>query len=129
MSMGAPDDPRPAVWVGHVAMGVADVTKSREFFVKLGMRDVEPGGQVGIMELRAGTHLVLLPSEQPIGPATPAPFDLMVEDIDCAHEHCVAAGLSPTDIEEVPFHRAFTVREPSGYAVTVNSSHASGQPV
>ncbi len=39
------------------------------------------------------------------------------------------AGLSPSDIEEGRIHIWFTVHDPSGHTITVNSSHASGLPV
>lgn len=129
MSLGDPGDPRPPVWVGHLVLGVSDVPESKAFYLALGMRDVEPESAVGILELRAGTHLILLPSEHAPEAGSAAPFDLMVEDIDRARRHCVDQDLAPSALREEQFHRSFTVRDPSGYDVTLNSSHASGEPV
>jgi catechol 2,3-dioxygenase-like lactoylglutathione lyase family enzyme len=123
------DDLRPPVWVGHVFLGVSDPKRSRDFFLALGMRAVEPDSSVPIFELRGGTHLILLPSETPPESGTRAPFDLMVDDLARAHAGLRARGLEPSPIAEGDFHRFFTLREPGGYEVVVNSSHASGEPV
>jgi hypothetical protein len=51
---------KPPVWVGHVGRNE----------------------HVAVLEMRGGTHLILLP-----GTVTPgaAPFDLMVDDLDATH--------------------------------------------
>ena len=121
-------DPRPSVWVGHVVLPVPDVGKSREFFSRLGMRDLGDDGPVAILELRGGTHLILVPGDAPQKDAD-ATFDLMVDDLDTSHRRFSAQGLKPSQIEEGPFHRYFMLTAPSGHVVTVNSSHASGEPV
>jgi catechol 2,3-dioxygenase-like lactoylglutathione lyase family enzyme len=114
--------------VGHVILPVPDVGKSREFFARLGMRDLRIDGPVAILELRGGTHLILVPGDEPEADAE-APFDLMVDDLDASHRRFRSDGLNPSDISEGPFHRAFTLATPSGHRVTVNSSHVSGEPV
>ena len=80
-----------------------------------------------VLELRAGTHLVLQLRDK-IEPGN-APFDLMVEDLADAHHRLVALGLNPSDISKGKIHDSFTVREPSGHAIKFNSSHVSDQPV
>jgi catechol 2,3-dioxygenase-like lactoylglutathione lyase family enzyme len=121
-------DRRPSIWVGHVVLSVPDVGKSLEFFSRLGMRDLGNDGAVAILELRGGTHLILVPGDAPKGDAD-APFDLMVDDLDAAHRRFNAEGMKPSEIAEGPFHRYFMLEAPSGHSVTVNSSHASGEPV
>ena len=74
------DDPRPPVWLGHVVLGVADLGSSKDYWTRLGLRFVASGAGFCVLELRGGTHLVLLPAEGPVEPGTPAPFDLMVDD-------------------------------------------------
>ena len=49
-------DERPAVWVGHVGMTVADPARSHDFFVDAGMRTIHRGDDMAILELRGGTH-------------------------------------------------------------------------
>src|SRR5262249_11999172 len=107
---------------------VPDVGTSREFFARLGMRDLGEDGPVAILELRGGTHLILVPGDAPKDDAD-APFDLMVDDLDEVHRRFSDDGLNPTGIAEGPFHRYFRLEAPSGHLVTVNSSHASGEPV
>ena len=122
-------DPRPTLWVGHVTLSVPDPARSRAFFLDLGLRDAEPDAPVGILELRGGTHLLLLPSDGPAAAGSDAPFDLMVEDIEGFHALLAQRGHRPTEIESGPFHQFFLVREPGGHRVTVNSSHNTGLPV
>lgn len=123
-------DPRPAVWVGHVIMNVPDVKASRAFCIAIGMRDVVlTDDGVSVLELRGGTHLVLLPSKDPIAADTPAPFDLMVDDISATREQFVAAGFKPGEMQEGSIHEHFTLKEPGGHVFTVNSTHVTDQPV
>lgn len=122
------DDRRPEVWVGHIALTVPDVAAAREFFRHLGMRDLMGEGSTAIMELRGGTHLVLMPEGRRVS-NTDAPFDLMVDDIDAYHLQLGHAGLSPSGIFQGPYHRRFTVEAPSGHRMTIVSTHASGKPV
>ena len=122
-------DPRPGLWVGHVVLAVPDPMKSKEFFVQLGMRDAEPGSPVGILELRGGTHLLLLPAADPAPAGSDAPFDLMVDDLERFRERLLGLGHEPSEIVSEEFHRSFRVREPGGYRVTITSSHVTGLPV
>lgn len=128
--MGQPGhDRRPPLWVGHISLEVPDPRKSNDFFVKLGMRCLEVEDAVAILELRGGTHLVLLRAEDPVVPGTAAPFDLMVDDLEAAHARYAALGFAPGAIGEAPFHRFFRLREPGGHDLMFNSSHVSDQPV
>ena len=127
--MRKPKEQRPSVWIGHMVLSVPDVSASKTFCLELGMRDVVPDAEVAILELRGGTHLILLPTDEPIESGTTAPFDLMVDDVDATHGDYAAKGLQPSSIEERQFHRSFTVVEPGGHVITVNSTHVSGLPV
>jgi hypothetical protein len=125
--MSKPADDRPPVWVGHVSMQTNVLDPSHAFMIALGLRPIGKNEDVAVLELRGGTHLVLLRSEGPL-PGT-APFDLMVEDLEATHERLAALGLSPSPIAAGRIHRSFTVRDPSGQDVVFNSSHVSGRPV
>lgn len=129
--MRKPDakDERPPMWIGHTSLGVADVIASKEFFLKLGLRLVFARDDVSILELRGGTHLILLPADQPVKARARAPFDLMVDDIETTHAALTAAGLQPSAIEDGDIHRSFTITEPGGHLITVNSTHVTGLPV
>jgi catechol 2,3-dioxygenase-like lactoylglutathione lyase family enzyme len=120
----AGDDPRPHVWVGHVALGVTDVDRSADFWRDLGMREVERNPHVAVLELRGGTHLVLVPDPDPS--TDPVPFDLMVDDLDATRASMAGAGLEPSAVEKGRIHNAFTIRDPDGRVVTFNSTHVVG---
>ncbi len=126
---GSADDARPPLWVGHVLLHVADVLESTGFFETLGMRRIFESGEVGVLELRGGTHLVLLPSDDPVPADATAPFDLMVDDIDATRERYAGLGLELSPLERGRIHDSFTLLDPNGYRVTVNSSHVTGPPV
>jgi catechol 2,3-dioxygenase-like lactoylglutathione lyase family enzyme len=115
---------RPPVWIGHAVLAVDDVNRSAEFWRELGMREIERNQDAAVLELRGGTHLLLLPGSTE---ADGAPFDLMVEDLDATHAKWKTRGLDPSPIERGRFHTFFTVRDPNGYLVTVYSSHVVGE--
>jgi catechol 2,3-dioxygenase-like lactoylglutathione lyase family enzyme len=116
---------RPSVWIGHTVLAVSDLERAADFWRDLGMRAIERNENVAILELRGGTHLVLVPGSP--GRDTDAPFDLMVDDVEATHAAYAAAGLDPSPIEHGRIHDAFTVVDPDGYRVTVNSSHVVGE--
>lgn len=124
--MGAAQDPRPEVWVGHVVLETDRLPESARFMRTIGMRPVYEGPQVAIFELRGGTHLILMAKEQVV--AGEAPFDLMVEDLRATHAGFTAQGLAPSPIEAMPDidHELFRVREPAGHLITFFSTHVMG---
>lgn len=122
-------DERPALWVGHVVLATHDLRRSFEFYRALGLRELrEPIDDDVIVELemRGGTHLVLVldPSAETEGRG--APFDLMADDVDALHTTMTARGLDPSPITRGG-HDDFIFRDPDGYRVTVNSSHVTGR--
>jgi catechol 2,3-dioxygenase-like lactoylglutathione lyase family enzyme len=116
-------DERPPVWIGHALLSVTDLDASTAFWSSVGMRVVETNAAVSVLELRGGTHLVLVPGVPSPGEA---PFDLMVEDLDVTHDVWSAHGIETSPIERGRIHDSFVARDPDGYAVTVNSSHVVG---
>ena len=127
--MRKPADDRPPVWIGHAALFVPDLVATKDFFLTLGLRLIGAFERVVVMELRGGTHLILLPTNEPVEANARAPFDLMYEDLDATHAALAAAGLNPSAIEAGDIHRSFTVVEPGGHAITINSSHVGSLPV
>jgi catechol 2,3-dioxygenase-like lactoylglutathione lyase family enzyme len=120
-------DERPRVWVGHITLPTPDLPATRSFMVELGMRPIAEGDDFAVLELRGGTHLVLLPTKEPASGS--AYFDLMVDDLEGTHARLRALGLTVSEIEAGRIHRSFTVRAPSGHTLTFNSSHVSDRPV
>jgi catechol 2,3-dioxygenase-like lactoylglutathione lyase family enzyme len=115
--------------VGHAALFVPDISASTAFFLKLGLRLIGEYDHVAVLELRGGTHLIILPADKPVEAHARAPFDLMVDDLEATHAAWSAAGLAPSPIAAGEIHRTFTMTEPGGHTVTVNDTHASGLPV
>ena len=116
---------RPSVWIGHARLAVRDVNRSADYWRALGMREIERNPQIAVLELRGGTHLVLLPGDPPAD--ADAPFDLMVDDLEATHAQWEADGLEPSAIARGRIHSSFTVVDPDGYRLTVNSSHVLGE--
>ena len=104
---------------------VTDVERSAAFWRDVGMREVGRDENVAVLELRGGTHLVILAGPSEAG--TEAPFDLMVDDLEATHADWANRGFEPSPIEPGRIHSVFTVRDPDGYIVTVNSSHVMGE--
>ena len=123
------DEHRPLVAVAHIVLETDRMDESARFMQTIGMRAFFLGPQVSVLELRGGTHLILMLKDKVAGGS--APFDLMVDDIRASYERFVSLGLSPSPIEARPAidHEVFTVKEPAGHVITIFSSHVSGKPV
>ena len=124
-----PADPRPAVAIGHVTYEVADVAKSASFLATLGVRPIMRQRNFAVMELRGGTHIVVSKAKDKIEKGAEAPFDLIVDDVDAFRAACVKQGLKPRRMSRGSIHDWFEVIDPSGYALTILSSHAGRRPV
>ena len=122
-------DQRPPVWIGHVSLGALDVAESCAFLLRLGMRSIVERDEFAVLELRGGTHLVLRKNDQPPLPGAKAPFDLMYEDIEAVWKLCQELGRETSEISRGKIHDSFTVIDPAGYEIKVNSSHAGDRPV
>lgn len=123
----AEDDLRPDVWVGHVVLPTPDIAATDAWMQVVGMRPVVRNESVAVLELRGGTHLVLVPGES--GDGADAPFDLMVDDLDGTRSRHAEQGLDPSAVERGNIHDSYTLRTPSGHVMTVNSTHVGDQPV
>ena len=127
--MPSATDQRPPVAVGHVRLNVSDVAAAARWLELVGLRPIVTRGELAVLELRGGTHVVVRQAGEPLVPGTGAPFDLMVDDVDATHHEYAAKGLSPSPIRRGRIHDSFDLAGPDGWAFTVNSSHASGQPI
>jgi catechol 2,3-dioxygenase-like lactoylglutathione lyase family enzyme len=119
---------RPAIWVGHVVLATHDVMASSSFYLALGLRQVHeprPTDTIAELEMRGGTHLVLVLDPDARIAGRGAPFDLMADDLDALHDALEARGVEVSPIARGG-HATFTFDDPDGYVVTVNDSHVSG---
>jgi hypothetical protein len=60
-------DQRPPVAVGHVRLNVTDVSAAARWLVTLGLRPIVTRGELAVLELRGGTHVVVASSFQCYG--------------------------------------------------------------
>ena len=123
-----PDGERPALWIGHVALATHDIGRAFAFYRDLGLRAVhEPRGTDAIaeLELRGGTHLVLVLDADARTEGRIAPFDLMADELDALHDTMEANGTEVSAIAREG-HASFTFNDPDGHVVTVNDSHVTG---
>jgi hypothetical protein len=122
-------DQRPPVAVGHVRLPATDIAAAANWLETVGLRPIFASAEFAVLELRGGTHVVVLKAEQPVAAGAAAPFDLMVDDIEAARRDYAAKGLALSDISRGRIHDSFHVAGPDGYDFTVNSSHAGGRAV
>jgi catechol 2,3-dioxygenase-like lactoylglutathione lyase family enzyme len=115
---------RPPVWIGHAVLTVRDLNRANDFWRAIGLREIDHNDEIAILELRGGTHLILVPGDPS---ETEAPFDLMVDDLDATHTEWERSGLEISPIERGRIHSAFVVRDPDGREVRVNNSHVVGK--
>ena len=92
-------------------MTVRDPVAALDYYVALGMRPVHSTTDVGIVELRGGTHLILEPGSPEPGDA---PFDLMVEDLDATHARLRDSGFDVSEIIRGEIHDVFVLTDPDG---------------
>ena len=122
-------DPRPPVAIGHVRIETHEVPETIDFFQKLGLRHIFRNEKFGVLELRGGTHLVVMKRDKPVRKGTAAPFDIMVDDIEDARAKYDRKGFEPSEITEGSIHSSFFIRSPSGHKLKINSSHAGKRAV
>ncbi len=123
------DTERPAIAIGHVRFEVAEVAAATDFFVKLGIRPIVAKAAFAVLEMRGGTHLVLLRATKGIAAGAEVPFDVMVDDVDRSRREYSAQGIDVGEIERGKIHSRFSVTTPDGRLLTVTSSHAGDRPV
>jgi predicted dinucleotide-binding enzyme len=122
-------DQRPPVAIGHVSLNATDIGAASHWLATVGLRPLVSSTDLAVLELRGGTHLVVVQAEQPPDPRTVAPFDLMFDDVDATHRIFAERGLSPSPIRRGRIHDSFELIGPDGWVFTINSSHASGHPI
>lgn len=120
---------RPPIAIAHVVLETDRMDESARFARTIGLRPVFEGPEVGVYELRGGTHLILMLKNDIT--AGPAPFDFLVDNLHETHERFQDLGLEPSPIEARPAidHEVFYVREPAGNLIPFFSSHVTGEPV
>jgi catechol 2,3-dioxygenase-like lactoylglutathione lyase family enzyme len=124
-------DLRPPVAIGHVRLHCKDLEAARMFYLALGMRLCMSFPGVHVLELRGGTHLLLVQSPDEMMEILDPTFDLIVDDINAFREHLSTLGIAGTDItfHQLIGHHRFFVTDPDGRRIAIHSSHTEGRSV
>lgn len=107
------------------------VGQGRWFYLGLGMRYCLSFPGVHVLELRGGTHLLLIQSPDEMMEHLDAPIDLVVDDLPGFRSRLAEAGYDPSPItfHQLIGHHRFFVFDPDGRRVLEQSSHTEGRPV
>ena len=127
--MPSQTDERPPVAIGHVRINVNSLDPSCDLLQELGLREITRREGFAVMELRGGTHLIVSRTDEAIAPDTPAPIDLMVDDVHATRADYEARGFDPSEITSGSVHSSFTIPFPDGYRLKITSSHAGDRAV
>jgi catechol-2,3-dioxygenase len=134
----------PVLAVAHLVFKVADLESSCQFYSNLGLPPFYLEEKVAIIELRGGTHLVLLSVDEPAGEDVAESltgqfhkrfseqFDLMIEgksldELKQYRSELISRGIAAGEIpgEAVFGHYLFCIKDPDGNGITIYSSHAN----
>jgi catechol-2,3-dioxygenase len=129
--------------VGHLAFKVADLKSSCQFYSNLGIPPFAIEEKVAIIELRGGTHLLLLEVDQLAGAGIAESltgqfhkrfseqFDLMIKgkglnELKKYRLELISRGIAAGEIpdEAVFGHYLFCIKDPDGNGITIYTSHA-----
>ena len=124
-------DERPAVAIGHVRLHTSDVAASSAFYEKLGMHCCMSWKGMAILELRGGTHLLLVEVGDEMQPVLDSVFDLMVDDLNAYKERLSELGIETSEVTEhaTIHHQRIFVEDPDGHRIAIHSDHTEGRNV
>ena len=130
--------------VAHLVLKVADLKSSCQFYSKLGLPPFATDDKVAIIELRGGTHLLLLSVDEPAGEEIAESltgqfhkrfseqFDLMIEgkgldELKKYRLELLSRGIAAGEIPDETFfgHYLFCIKDPDGNGITIYTSHAN----
>jgi catechol-2,3-dioxygenase len=131
--------------VAHLALKVADLKSSCQFYSNLGIPPFAVEEKVAIIELRGGTHLLLLEVDQLAGEGVTQSltgqfhkrfseqFDLMIkgkglDELKTYRSELISRGIAAGPIPDETFfgHHLFCIKDPDGNGVTIYTSHSIG---
>jgi catechol-2,3-dioxygenase len=129
--------------VAHLVFKVADLKSSCQFYWDLGIPPFAIDEEVAIIELRGGTHLLLLKVDQPAGEGVAESltgqfhqrfseqFDLMIKgkglsELEKYRLELISRGIAAGVIPDETFfgHHLFCTKDPDGNGITIYTSHA-----
>ena len=129
--------------VAHLVFKVANLKSSCQFYLNLGIPPFFTDEEVAIIELRGGTHLLLLSVDEPAGEDVAESltgqfhkrfserFDLMIEgkgldELKKYRLELISRGIAAGEIPDETFfgHHLFCTKDPDGNGITIYTSHS-----
>jgi|ERR1700722_8872995 catechol 2,3-dioxygenase-like lactoylglutathione lyase family enzyme len=129
--------------VAHLVFKVADLKTSCQFYSNLGIPPFVIDEEVAIIELRGGTHLLLLEVDQLVEEGVSESltgqfnkrfsenFDLMIKgkglnELKRYRSELISRGIAAGEIPDEAFfgHHLFCVKDPDGNGITIYTSHS-----
>jgi catechol-2,3-dioxygenase len=129
--------------VAHLVFKVADLKRSCQFYSNLGIPPFAIDGKAALIELRGGTHLLLLEVDQLTGGDVAESltgqfhkrfseqFDLMIKgkglnELATYRLELISRGIEAGEIPDETFfgHYLFCIKDPDGNGITIYTSHA-----
>ena len=129
--------------VAHLVSRVADLKSSCQFYSNLGIPPFAIDDEGAIIELRGGTHLLLLEVDQEAGEDVAESvtgqfhkrfaekFDLMIKgkglnELEQYRLELISRGIAAGEIPHETFfgHYLFCIKDPDGNGITIYTSHA-----
>ena len=133
----------PELAVAHLVFKVADLKSSCQFYANLGIPPFAIEERVAIIELRGGTHLILLSVDSMAGEGIAESltgqfhkrfaeqFDLMIEgkgldELKKYRLELTSRGIEAGEIPDETFfgHHLFCTKDPDGNGITIYTSHS-----
>ena len=129
--------------VAHLVFKVVDLKRSCQFYSNLGVPPFFTDDEVAIIELRGGTHLILLSVDSMAGEGIAESltgqfherfaeqFDLMIKgkgvnELKKYRSELINRGIAAGEIPDETFfgHHLFCVKDPDGNGITIYTSHS-----
>src|ERR1017187_10396222 len=129
--------------VAHLVFKVADLKSSSQFYSNLGIRPFYTDEEVAIIELRGGTHLILLSVDSMAGEGVAESltgqfhkrfseqFDFMIKgkgvnELKTYRSALISRGIAAGEIPDETFfgHHLFCIKDPDGNGITIYTSHS-----
>ena len=133
----------PELAVAHLVFKVADLKRSCQFYSNLGIPPFFTDDEVAIIEVRGGTHLILLSVDSMAGEGIAESltgqfhkrfseqFDLMIEgkgldELKNYRSEIINRGIAAGEIPDETFfgHHLFCTKDPDGNGITIYTSHS-----
>ena len=132
----------PGLAVAHLVFKVADLKSSCQFYANLGLPPFFIEEKIAIIELRGGTHLLLLEVDlaaEGIAQSLTGQFhqrfseqfDLMIKgkglnELKKYRLELISRGIAAGEIPDETFfgHHLFCLKDPDGNGITIYTSHA-----